>query len=120
MTEMRLLMEYFAQFDGAKEWKVVEPFADSLYHPEMVATTAKGEMDKESFKKNVQAYVEGGGSIEMLKLEKVPNGIRYELIFHKPDGTAEQTATMGVFKDGKLYRVTPDDPAVYSSVLQDK
>lgn len=117
MAEMRLLMKYFAQFDGNTSWEEALPAADALYHPDMVITTAKGDLKRDEFKAGVQQYVKSGGSIEMLKLEKVPNGIRYELVFHKPDGTTEKACTLGTFRDGKLFRVTPDVPKVYSSVL---
>jgi len=120
MAEMRLLMNYFAKFDGKVTWNEVAPAAERLYHPEMVVTTAKGEMKREDFKEAVKTTIENGLSIETLKMEKVTNGIRYDIIFHKPDGTSEHAKTLGEFKDGQLYRVKPDTPAVYTNVLEEE
>jgi hypothetical protein len=120
MAEMRLLMKYFSQFDGNTTWEETLPFAERLYHPEMVVVTAKGSLAREEFKQHVKTFTEKGGAIEMLKLEKVPQGIRYELIFHNPDGTTNQTQTMGTFREGRLFRVEPDEPDVYTKVLDEK
>ena len=118
MAEMRLLMNYFAKFDGKVTWEELEPAVEKLYHPEMTVVTEKGELKMEEFKNLVRGtIIQAGTSIEMLKLEKVPEGIRYSLIFHNPDGTNGQSHTLGTFKDGQLFRVEPDNPAAYSKAL---
>lgn len=118
MAEMRLLVQYFAQFDGKKSWDEVLPFAESLYHPEMVVWTGKGSLSREVFKDHVKTFVTKGGAVEMLKVEKIEGGIRYEIMFHNPDGSTNHSRTMGTFKDGKLIQVQPDEPSVYTEVLQ--
>ena len=120
MAEMRLLMNYFAKFDGKVTWEEVEPAADRLYHSAMTAVTDKGELDREAFKNSLRDAVQAGLSIEMLKLEKIPEGVRYELVFHHPDGTTGHSTTLGTFKDGQLFRVEPDNPAAYGKALGKK
>ena len=112
-------MTYFAQFDGKTTWEEALHTIERLYHPELVVTTGKGNLNREEFKRLVQKHIESGASIELLKLEKVSDGIRYELIFHNPDGTTLHTKTIGVFRDGQLYYVKPDDPGVYTKVFEE-
>jgi len=117
MAEMRLLTTYFAQFDGKTTWKEAHPFVERLFHPDLTGVTGKGEIHREDYEKSVKEFLENGGTVDMMKLEKVHEGIRYELVFHFPDGSTDRTRTLGKFSDGRLIRVEPDDPAVYNKLL---
>ena len=108
-AEMRLMMAYFAAFDGKSTWETIEPVVDATLHDDLKVKEGNGDtFDKSSFKERLQNFVKDGGSMEILKIKQSPLGIHYELTFHKPGSTDYPTKTFASFADGKLIRVERD------------
>ena len=116
-AEMRLMMAYFAAFDGTRTWDDIEPVVDATFHPDLIVKEGKESYDLAAFKAKLQAFVLAGGSMEILKLKQQPLGIHYHLTFHKPSVGGDDhkskdmnftTKSFGTFQDGKLIRVQRD------------
>mmetsp|Transcript_17693 Transcript_17693/g.33553 ORF Transcript_17693/g.33553 Transcript_17693/m.33553 type:complete len:152 (+) Transcript_17693:110-565(+) len=125
-AEMRLMMKYFAAFDGTSTWAEIEPVVDATFHPDLQVhghetavggrgAAAPSVLELTEFKAKLQAFVEGGGWMELHKLKQQPLGIQYHLTFHKPSAIHSNskdmtftTKSFGTFQDGKLIRVQRD------------
>lgn len=116
---MRLMMAYFAAFDGVRTWgDDLEGVVDATFHGDLRVEEDGQTLDRPAFKDKLRSFVESGGSMEIVKIKQQPLGIHYELTFHKPSsGDDEDKATAGpsfttksfaTFRDGKLVRVQRD------------
>lgn len=106
-AEMRLMMNYFAAFDGQRAWEGdVAAIADATLHKDLIVIEGVEQFDKEQFMAKLQAFVQAGGSMELHKLKQRQGlGVAYEITFHKPGTTAYPTKTFATFQDGQLVRV---------------
>jgi len=144
-VEMRLMMTYFAAFDGTSTWDDIEPIVDATFHPKLQVhgheaavvggpspqnnrgrsgnNAASTVLDIVAFKSKLRAFVEAGGWMEIHKLKQQPLGIHYHLTFHKPDRNDNNndmtftTKSFGTFQDGKLVRVQRDNVRQAHAIL---
>ena len=116
-AEMRLMMAYFAAFDGQRSWEDIEPVVEATYHDDLRVEEGGKTFDRAEFKAKIQKFVQEGGSMEISKLKQQPLGIHYSLTFHKPGSKAETTKSFGSFQDGKLVRVQRDNVRKAHTIL---
>jgi hypothetical protein len=113
MAEMRKITSYFSQFDGTgKSWSEVEPFFAALFHKDCsIVSVAKDGSETQNtydeWSKRVRVSLEKKVEVEMLKVEKVPEGVKSTLSMIMPDCAPVVFSTLGVFLDGQLISAPP-------------
>ena len=121
-AEMRLMMTYFAAFDGSQSWDDIEPVVDATLHADLAVLQGKETFDLQQFKQKLQTFVSAGGFMEVHKLKQQPLGIQYHVTFHKPNNDSKDdmmftTKSLGTFQDGKLIRVQRDNVRRANAIL---
>ena len=117
MSEMRRMTAYFSQLSGESNWQVAEPIFDALFHPDVVIVGEKQTWDYQGWKDWYKNSIQDGVTVDMEKIEKVPEGILYTITVHQADGSLKHTAK-GIFKEGKLIRTEPVDPKLYDKMAK--
>jgi hypothetical protein len=107
MNEKSLVERYFSLLDGKNMWEEVRPVAEELVVPDYILEMEHDAIQRQEWLESVEKFVKGGGSIEILKLEEVPGGVQWEVIVHNTCGTITLMASVGHFREGKLFRVEP-------------
>jgi hypothetical protein len=107
MSEKCLLKTYFSLLDGTKTWEEVRPAAENLVAPEYILETEHHSIDRQEWLNSIESFVKGGGTVDIITLEDVSGGVQWEVFVHNPCGSVIRMASVGRFKDGKLFRVEP-------------
>jgi hypothetical protein len=107
MNEKRLLKSYFSLLDGTKTWEEVLLAAEDLVAPDYILETEQHAIDRQDWLESIESFVKGGGTVDIITLEEVPDGVKWEVFVHNPCGSVVRMASVGRFKDGKLFRVEP-------------
>ena len=107
MSEKSLLKAYFSLLDGTKTWEEVHPAAENLVAPEYILETEHHAIDRQEWLGSIENFVKGGGTVDVISLEEVSNGVQWEVFVHNPCGSVIRMASVGRFKNGKLFRVEP-------------
>lgn len=108
MSEKCLLQTYFSLLDGTKTWEEVRPAAENLVAPEYILETEHHAIDRQEWLNSIESFVKCGGTVDVISLEEFPDGaVQWEVLVHNPCGSVIRMASVGTFKDGKLFRVEP-------------
>ncbi|KAL9189417.1 hypothetical protein ACHAXT_009092 [Thalassiosira profunda] len=109
---------WFTSVDGetSKAFDAVSPRFDALFHPEAQVTTGNGVLGLAEWRAFVEKFTTGGGKVNLRGFEVLSGDeIRYKLEMVMPTGVVQSSVTKGTFKEGRLYRVVPQDPEVYNA-----
>ena len=108
---------YLAAVDGSNDWATVQPLFDDAFDAGCVFVTADGEYDKAAWMERVRALVEKGAvasGFEILRQEGDSATYKLTLTVGGDRLSMSAVATLG---DGRIARVEPIDPAVYSEMI---
>ena len=120
-TLAKELKAYFSAFDGSKDWENrVKVNVEKLYHPDLVVVTADGEKDRKAMIDFVKQFTLDGGKAEDMSFDQIGDKLRYSGNLVHGDGTVSKIDSMGSYKDGKLIRIEPVKPTVYSAMMSKK
>lgn len=115
---MEKLARYLAAVDGSNDWATVQPLFDDAFDPGCVFVTADGEYDKAAWSERVKALIEKGAvasGFEILRQEGDSATYRLTLTV---GGDRLDMSAVGTLRDGRILRVEPVDPAVYSEMIE--
>ena len=102
------MMAYFSLFDGKRKWEEIEPKIQQTFHPNLSVQDGRETFSRQAFLDRLQAFVMSGGSMEVLKLKKLPIGIQYKLVFRQPGQPNKTTKSLAIFEKGQLLKVQRD------------
>ncbi len=116
---MEKVIEYFTALDGTRGWDEIEPLFDDAFHPDCIFVTADGELNREQWSEMVKGLVQKGATISGFEVTGEEGGtFSYRFTMTVGEGEPLDTAAKGTLKDGRLVRVEPLDPAVYSAIVE--
>ena len=110
------LVAYFCLYRGEKNDfdERIRPVAEKLAHPDFTVHTGKDVMDRAQWLAAIEAFANGGGSVDMLSMKVENDSLVCKTRLHYPDGTALEYETQALYKDGMLHHIQPNDPAAYN------
>ncbi|KAL9186063.1 hypothetical protein ACHAXT_005301 [Thalassiosira profunda] len=110
------LVTYFCLYRGEKNDfdERIRPVAEKLAHPDFTVHTGKGTLDRAEWLAVVEAFANGGGSVDMLSMKVENESLVYKVRLHYPDGTASEHESRALYKDGMLHRVQHNDSVAYN------
>lgn len=116
---MEKVIEYFTALDGTRDWDEIGPLYDAAFHPDCVFVTADAELNKDEWAQMVQGLVEKGATISGFEVTgEEGDSFSYRFTMTVGDEEPLDTAAKGTLKEGRLVRVEPLDPAVYSAIVE--
>jgi hypothetical protein len=115
---MEKFAKYLATVDGTKTWAEVGPAFDEAFHPDAVIVTADAEFDKEQWADMAKGLVEKGAVAADFRVTgQEGNSYYYEVTVTVADEAMHMIAK-GTLEDGRLVRVEPVDPDLYTALVE--
>ena len=116
---MESFAKYLAEFDGSAEWSKVRPLFEEVFHPDCVFLTADGELNTEQWAEMAKGLTERAAVVSGFEVtDEQDDTIFYQLTLAVGDDEPLQMTAKGTLLDGRLIRVEPVDPAVYSTMVE--
>ena len=116
---MEKVAKYFAALEGARDWAAVQPLFDDAFHPDCVIVTADGEFDKEQWAEMAKRLVDKGATASGFEVTGTEGDtVSYKLTITVGEDAPLHMAAKGTLRDGRLVRVEPVDPSVYSTIVE--
>ena len=116
---MDKVTRYFTALEGARDWAAVQPLFDDAFHPDCVIVTADGEYDKERWAEMAASLVGKGATVSGFEVTGTEgDSISYKLTITVGEDAPLHMAAKGTLRDGRLVRVEPVDPTVYSTIVE--
>ncbi len=110
------LTRYFDAMDGSHGWEDIAPLYDEVMHDDVVIVTADGDRTKEQWAETVRGLLAKGARVSDVEMtEPAGDEFHYKLTITVGD-TVMNPASKATIKDGRLARVEPVDPGVYSEI----
>eukprot|EP00566_Odontella_aurita_P029368 CAMPEP_0113586740 /NCGR_PEP_ID=MMETSP0015_2-20120614/34470_1 /TAXON_ID=2838 /ORGANISM="Odontella" /LENGTH=145 /DNA_ID=CAMNT_0000492221 /DNA_START=113 /DNA_END=550 /DNA_ORIENTATION=+ /assembly_acc=CAM_ASM_000160 len=118
MTEMNRLATYFSYYDGHHTWEDLRPIVEDLAHPDLSVITGKGTLNRHDFLGYVERLIGSGSTIDVVQMISVPpDGIHHTIdVYERDGGTVRRLVSVCRFRDGRMIRVEPSNPADYNVV----
>ena len=119
---MRKLTSYFCLLSPESKWdENAERIFDDLFHPEVMIVGKNKSFNFQEWKDWYKRSIQDGLVLDMEKVVRVgPDSIVYTLLVHQENGTVLSHTAKGIFKDGKLIKTEPADPAIYDIMTKPK
>jgi len=116
---MEKFARYLAAVDGTNDWATIGPLFDDAIAPDCIFVTDEGEHDKTYWTGVVKGLVEKGAVASDLEVTRQEGDVAYyHLTITIGDDEPLDMAAKGTLRDGRLTRVEPIDPAVYSRMVE--
>jgi len=116
---MERFAKYMAAMDGTNDWSVIGPLYDDAIDPDCVFITADGEYDKAQWAETVRKLVDRGAIASGYEVTRAEGDTAYYEVTVAVAGEEPlHMAAKGTLREGRLVRVEPVDPAVYSSLVE--
>lgn len=116
---MEKFAKYMAAVDGGSDWATVQPLFDDAFDPECIFVTADGEYDKQQWSEMARGLVENGAVASGFEItRREGDAAYYKLTVTVGDGEHLHMTAKGALRDGRLVRVEPVDPSVYSTMVE--
>ena len=115
---MENFVRYLNAVDGSRSWTEIEPLFDAAFDPEATFATAAGEVDLARWKHMAGSLVQGGGVISDFQITTKDgrSGV-YSMSLTSPGEEPLRLVATATFRDGRVIRVEPSDPAAYADLL---
>ena len=115
-------MEKFAAYldaiDGTGDWSVIGPLFDAAFHPDCVVVTADGEYTKQEWSQMAKRLADKGAAASGFAVTSQDGDTAYYEVTITVDDAPMHMTAKGTLHDGRLIRVEPVDPALYSSLME--
>lgn len=115
---MEKFAKYLAAVDGSNTWAVVGPLFDAAFHPDAVIVTSDGEFDKEQWADMAKGLVDKGAVASGFKVTGQEGDSYYYDVTVTVDDEAMHMTAKGTLEDGRLVRVEPVDPELYTALVE--
>ena len=115
---MEKFAAYMAAIDGQSDWGTIEPLFDDAIDPDCVFVTADGEYDKDQWAETVKGLIEKGAVASGFEVTSQEGDTAYYQVDITVGGDRLHMTSKGTLKDGRLVRVEPVDPSVYSELVE--